>query len=282
MPDFGHIAEQLRRSTVRVLDDHGNGDRGSGSGVIWDSNGVIVTNAHVVRRGQPRIELWDGRAFSAAIESRDDHRDLAALRIATTGLPAACAGDSSRLRPGEMVVAVGNPLGFIGALTTGVVHAVGPLRGLGRRPWVQADVRLAPGNSGGPLADSQGRIVGINTMIVTGGLALAAPSNAVVQFLDRGAPVRLGVTIRPVRVNTGSKLGLMILEIDRSSPAENASLLPGDILLGANRRRFRALDDLADAVDQAAGGLLVLEFLRGGGAAREVTAVLDHRKSAAA
>jgi len=127
--DFGQITEQLRRSTVRIVDDAGDGERGSGSGVIWDSSGLIVTNAHVVRRSRPRIELWDGRAFPSVVESRDDRRDLAALRIYATGLLPAVAGDSSRLRAGEMVLAVGNPLGFIGALTTGVVHAIGPLRG---------------------------------------------------------------------------------------------------------------------------------------------------------
>src|SRR5262249_59485595 len=104
------------------------------------------------------------------------------LRISALGLPAATPGDSSSLRVGELVIAVGNPLGFIGALTTGVVHSFPA-----RQRWVAADVRLAPGNSGGPLADAQGRVVGINTMIA-GGLALAVASNAVGGLLKgRGA-----------------------------------------------------------------------------------------------
>lgn len=278
--NFGEIAEQLRRSTVQIL----NGDRGesgSGSGVIWDSLGLIVTNAHVLRRGNARVELWDGRVFPATVHSRDDRRDIAALRINTFALPAASRGDSSALRTGELVMAVGNPLGFVGALTTGVVHAIGPLRGLGRRTWVQADVRLAPGNSGGPLADAQGRVVGLNTMIVAGGLALAVPSNTVEEFLRRGAGVTLGVTVRPVRTRAG-RVGLMVLEIERGSPAEIASLLPGDILTAANGSVFSSSEDLSDAIDTAAGGVLALKFMRGSNASREVAVQLKVPKTAAA
>ena len=165
---FGEIAEKLRRSTVLI---HAGG-RGSGSGVIWSSDGSIITNAHVARARSLRLQLWDGREFDATVASRDPRRDLAVLRIEATNLPSAFVADSSQVRPGELAIAIGNPLGFVGALTTGVIHAVGPLRGLGSQSWVQADVRLAPGNSGGPLADARGRVIGINTM-VAGRLALA-------------------------------------------------------------------------------------------------------------
>src|ERR1700687_4711005 len=191
---FGEIAEKLRRSTVLV---HA-GSRGSGSGVIWSSDGVIITNAHVARANQISLQLWDGREFDATVASRDPHRDLAALRIGATSLPSASVADSSRVRPGELAIAIGNPLGFVGALTTGVIHAVGPLRGLGPRSWAQADVRLAPGNSGGPLADAQGRVIRIKTMIA-GRLALAIPSNIVLDFLS-AAPYDswLGVNVSTV------------------------------------------------------------------------------------
>jgi len=119
-------------------------------------------------------------------------------------------------------------------------------------------------------------------MIVSGGLALAAPSNSVVEFLKHGAAVKLGVTVRPVRTRGAGRFGLMVLEIGRDSPAEAASLLPGDILAGANGASFESIDDLGDAVDGAAGGLLVLEFLRGNNATREVTVRLQQPKSAAA
>ena len=120
---FGEIAEQLRRSTVVVH----VGGRGNGSGVIWTADGVIVTNAHVARASQMRIQLWDGREFDAVLVSRDTRRDLAELRISAANLPVATAADSSQIRPGELAIAIGNPLGFVGALTTGVIHAIGPL-----------------------------------------------------------------------------------------------------------------------------------------------------------
>ncbi len=153
---FGEIAEQLRRATVLIH----SGGRGSGSGVIWTSEGMIVTNAHVVSGSNVRVQLWDGREFDAAVTARDPRHDLAALRISADSLPAACLGDSSQLRPGELAIAIGNPLGFVGALTTGVIHAIGPLRALAPQTWVQASVRLAPGNSGGPLADASGHVIG--------------------------------------------------------------------------------------------------------------------------
>src|SRR6202140_3425562 len=239
---FGEIAEQLRRSTVLVY----AGERGNGSGVIWSADGVIVTNAHVARAPQMRVQLWDGREFDAALVSRDTRRDLAELRIKAANLPAATAADSSQVRPGELAIAIGNPLGFVGALTTGVIQAVGPLDGSLRRfgsgPWVQADVLLAPGNSGGPLADARGRVIGINTM-VAGRVALAVPSNAVTNFLVAD-PVDawLGVTLHAVRVPRGNAhtFGLVILEVELGSPAARASLLPGDILLGAEENPFHS------------------------------------------
>src|ERR1700688_4661363 len=260
---FGEIAEQLRRSTVLVY----AGERGNGSGVIWSADGVIVTNAHVARAPQMRVQLWDGREFDAALVSRDTRRDLAELRIKAANLPAATAADSSQVRPGELAIAIGNPLGFVGALTTGVVHAVGPLRRFGSEPWVQADVRLAPGNSGGPLADARGHVIGINTM-VAGRLALAVPSNAVSNFLASD-PIDawLGVSVAPVRVpRPGSRaktFGLVLLEVEQESPAANASLLPGDLLLGTDEKSFTSLGDLAGALQGSGTRLLRLAFLRG-------------------
>jgi serine protease Do len=260
--DFGEVAERLRRSTVQV--SVGRSRPGSGSGVIWSADGVIITNAHVARAERARVELWDGREFEAELVSRDSRRDLASLRISERELPAATAGDSNALRPGELVLAVGNPLGFIGALTTGVVHALGPLRGIGRQPWVQAAVRLAPGNSGGPLANARGQVIGVNTMIAGGGLALAVPSNAVAEFVRRGVPgPMLGVTVRPVSLDQRGSIALVVLEVAPHGSGAAASILIGDLLLGANGRRFQSVDDLADAIDGAAGGVLNLQFARG-------------------
>jgi serine protease Do len=258
---FGEIAEKLRRSTVLI---HAGG-RGSGSGVIWFSDGTIVTNAHVARGSNTQVQLWDGREFDATVAARDPRHDLAALRIGANSLPAAYPADSSQLRPGELAIAIGNPMGFVGALTTGVIHAIGPLRGLGPQTWVQASVRLAPGNSGGPLADAHGHVIGINTM-VAGRLALAIPSNAVLDFLaggPRGA--WLGVTLHPVRLPraSGHTFGLVLLEVEPGSPAAQASLMAGDILLGTEQEPFRSVEDLARAIDGVGFRLLRLQFLRG-------------------
>jgi serine protease Do len=263
---FGEIAEKLRRSTVVIR----AGGRGSGSGVIWSSDGSIITNAHVARGTPVRLQLWDGREFDATVASRDPRRDLAVLRIDATNLPLALAADSSQVRPGELAIAIGNPLGFVGALTTGVIHAVGPVRGFGSQSWVQADVRLAPGNSGGPLADARGRVIGINTM-VAGRLALAIPSNLVRDFLSAGpSDAWLGVTVHPVRIprsnavgGSGHTFGLVLVEVEPRSPASFASLLPGDILLGTEQKGFTSLGDLLQALQGNGPRLLRLEFLRG-------------------
>jgi len=258
---FGEIAEQLRRSTVLIH----SGGRGSGSGVIWSSDGLIVTNAHVVRGSNVRVQLWDGREIEGAIASRDPRRDLAALRISADSLPAASPADSSQLRPGELAIAIGNPMGFVGALTTGVIHAIGPLRGLGSQTWVQASVRLAPGNSGGPLADARGYVIGINTM-VAGRLALAIPSNAVCGFVAGGPrSAWLGVAVHPVRLPraNGHAFGLVLLEVEPGSPAAQASLMAGDILLGTEEKGFQSVEYLAAAIDGQGSRLLRLEFLRG-------------------
>ena len=264
IPGLGEIADRLRRLTVLVRP---GGSKGNGSGVLWSSDGLIVTNAHVAQGSRAEISLWDGREFRAEVTSRDAHRDLAALRISAGELFAAEAGDSSRVRPGEIAIAVGNPLGCVGALTTGVVHAVGPIRGLGWQSWVQSDVRLAPGNSGGPLADARGRIIGINAM-VAGRLALAIASNEVTRFLngESGADsLRLGVSVMLVRLprSSGRKFGLLLAAVEAGTPAARASLLPGDILLGTEQRRFTSVSDLAAALQGEAASLLRLEFLRG-------------------
>jgi serine protease Do len=252
------VAERLRRSTVqvRLRDAHAGG-----TGVIATADGRIVTNAHVARGSQISVELWDGRELPATLLARDPRRDLATLQVAAGGLPAATFGDSNTLRVGELVMAIGNPMGFIGALTTGVVHALGNLPGFGAQSWVLADVRLAPGNSGGPLADAQGRVIGINTMIVHG-LGAAVPGNAVTAFLHRGAAgYSLGVTVQPAPLGN-RRIGLLVIKVEPNSPAAKAPLWVGDLLIGAGGKPFGSTDDLYQALDDA-GGLVRLEFLRG-------------------
>jgi serine protease Do len=251
---------------------------------------MIVTNAHVAGvdelAGELTVEFWDGRTAQARLDRRDLRRDLAILRVPPASkLEPAAAGDSGRIRVGELVIAVGNPLGFIGALSTGVVHAVGPFPGLGRHEFIQTTARLAPGNSGGPLADASGNIIGINTAVVSGGLGLAVPGNAITRLLSLGPPSGLGVTIRPVRIRgpVGS-IALLVLSISAGGAADYASLRAGDLLTGADGKRFTSVDDLQDAMDRAQGRIVTIQFLRGNDARkREATVqVMRYRTGVAA
>ena len=176
MMDLASLAEQLRLVTVEVTD----ADRSLGSGVLWP-RGCVITNAHVARRSRVAVRLVDGRRLEGELVARDADADLALLRVPGTGMPTATLADAEALRVGSVVVAMGHPLGVRGALTAGIIHAMGPLKP-GGRSWIQADVRLAPGNSGGPLADASGRVVGLNAMIA-GALALAIPIGQVMEFV---------------------------------------------------------------------------------------------------
>jgi serine protease Do len=281
LPNFGEVFEELRRSTVVVYGRRG----GTGSGVICSSDGLIVTNAHVARASRLSVQLSDGREFEARAVARDLRRDLASLEIPARGLAAAALRDSPRLRPGELAIAVGNPLGFIGALTTGVVQAIGPIPS-SRIPgeWVQSDVRLAPGSSGGPLADAQGRVIGINTM-VRGPLALAIPSGTVKEFLLGRSDGWLGITVCPVELPQGiaRRFGLLLVEVQPGSPAAQASLLVGDILLGTDKKPFEVAGDLRSEIEGRTPRLLRLQFLRGGDQrVRRVTVQLDGARGSVA
>jgi serine protease Do len=276
---FGEVAERLRRTTVVVRSGH----RGGGSGVICSADGLIVTNAHVLQGRHNSMQFWDGREVDAEIAKVDRPRDLAALRVAARNLSSVLFADSSQVRAGELALAVGSPFGFVGALSTGVIHAVGPLPGLGAASWVQANLRLAPGNSGGPLANALGQVVGINSM-VAGRLALAIPSNCVKNFLaGHGSSAWLGVSVSPVHVprNGSALFGLLILEIEEASPAAFASFLPGDILLGTEERQFAAMKDLRVVLEEAEERQLRFEFLRGDySKVRKVTVLVGGAKPA--
>jgi serine protease Do len=243
--DLEALAEQLRASTVAVRLGRG----GAGSGVIWASDGAIVTNAHVASRPVAEVVLGDGRHFPARVERRDVGRDLALLRIDADGLPAAQIRDPAELRVGEVLVAVGHPLGIPNALSMGIAHAAVTA---GSRRFVQADLRLAPGNSGGPLADAHGRVVGINSMVV-GGLALAVPSDDVQRFLGAQAePALLGVHLAPVRLR-GGRDALLVVGVEPRSRAQRAGLIVGDVLLAQDAERLR----YASTLDVVRGGVAI-------------------------
>jgi len=168
----GSMAEWLRRITVCI-----RGPRGTrGSGVIW-RDGLIVTNAHVAVGKMHAIEFSDGRKAQGTLLARDTGTDLAAIVVDVAGLPVAAIRSAQELRAGEMVIAVGNPWDGEGAVSAGILH-----RAVGKQPVIFADIRLAPGNSGGPLADAHGNVVGVNSAIFRG-LGCAVTSDAVKEFL---------------------------------------------------------------------------------------------------
>jgi serine protease Do len=172
------VGETLRAITVEIQTPSGGG-----AGVVWAPE-IVVTNAHVVRGGRARVVLADERRLDGAVVAADVGADLALVRVRGAGIAPARLAEANSVRVGSIVVALGHPFGLRRTLTAGIVHAIAriaPLRPGGRR-WIHADVRLAPGNSGGPLADTSGRVVGINAMIAAG-LALAIPADDVRRFV---------------------------------------------------------------------------------------------------
>jgi serine protease Do len=170
----GSVADWLRQITVRVRSGNSHG-----SGVIWQSQGLVATNAHVARSREHEVELSDGRRLQSWLLARDPKCDLAALVVSAGSLPPASVRSARSLRAGELLMAVGNPWEEVGAVSIGIAH-----HAVAGRPWLVADIRLAPGNSGGPLADAQGNVIGINSMVV-GGLGWAVTSDAVEEFLQK-------------------------------------------------------------------------------------------------
>lgn len=302
--ETARLAERARRSVAQVQ----VGQRGIGSAIIWEAGATesageaevtLITNAHVVAAGRSErltLRLSDGREIEGRVVALDPERDLAAVRAIANGLAPATIGDSSALRVGELVMAVGNPLGLEGAVTVGVVAAHAPVdpdldlepaeheRGpmsprnrMARLPLVQADIRLYPGNSGGPLLDARGRVIGVNTM-VGGGMGFAVPSNAVARFLQEsgrgGQRAYLGVQVQTVPLAEGQRqrFGVesatvaLVIGVESDGPAEAAGLLIGDALLAVDGRVIAGADQLVRALNRpgAAGQPRALEVLRGG------------------
>jgi S1-C subfamily serine protease len=241
------------------------GRAGSGSGVILTPDGYILTNAHVVHEAS-RLEvgLADGRTVPARVVGEDLATDLAVVRAETSGLPAAALGNSDRLRVGQLVIAIGNPLGFEATVTAGVVSALGrSLRSeTGRliENIIQTDAALNPGNSGGPLVDSHGRVVGINTAIIqhAQGLCFAIPSNTATWVASRLITtgkvrrVYLGIAGQTVPLPRAQTLALKlesgtavsVREVTPDSPAARAGIAAGDLLVAVNGQTVRSVDEV--------------------------------------
>ena len=271
-------AEMIWRTQQSVVQVRARG-RGVGAGVIWDKEGLVLTNHHVVagrRRGaKAAVVLRDGREFGAEVVKRGRDLDLALLRVedGPGDLPAAPLGDSDALRVGQLAYAIGHPWGRLGAVTAGVVSGLGIAGGpRGRARYIQSDVSLAPGNSGGPLLNARGEVVGINAMIF-GRLALSIPSNAASAWLAGAHQQRprLGVRILPVEIPASLRgvdpeipeAGLVVAAVGAGGPAGRAGLLVGDVLLGVEDGTPADVESLLDAIARA-GRTVRLRVMRGG------------------
>ncbi len=178
--EMSSLADFVRSFTVE-LSSGVRRDGRVGSGVVWHADGLVVTNAHVATRDSYAVTLANGDRLEGAVIARNRDDDLAAIAIPARGLLAAPVGDAGSLRAGSLLLAFGHPLGVTNALALGVVHRV--VRDASGAPrWIAADIQLAPGNSGGPLVDATGRLVGLNAMIVSG-LGAAIPVDVVAKFL---------------------------------------------------------------------------------------------------
>jgi S1-C subfamily serine protease len=269
---------------------------GLGSGVIYSSAGEILTNAHVVAGARTlEVTLPDGRHFAAGLVGSEPSADLAVLRIGARNLPVAQLADYP-LRPGQLVVAIGNPFGFDWTITAGVISAVGrnlPLSaGAGLVNLIQIDAAINPGNSGGPLVDSQGRVIGINTAKIpfAQGIGFAIPISTVYQAIgnigrrpdpkpDRpqlgigGMATDLEPQLRR-RLDLSQESGVLIVDLHTDAPAARAGLRLLDIIFRVDNKAVTGTAEL-EAVIAATkpGAVVVIEFVRDG-QRRRTTAIL--------
>jgi serine protease Do len=264
------VAERLAPSVANLrVSRRGRGGArydGGGSGVVVTADGFMLTSAHVVdgSRGRVRASFADGREVEATIVGADPFSDLAVLRSTAGDLVPAELGDADRLRVGQLVVAIGNPHGFGGSVTAGVVSALG--RSLPTRAGsatrivenvIQTDAALNPGNSGGALADGLGRVVGVNTAVAGVGLGLAVPINATTRKIvgalmseGRFRRAYIGVAVGPrplpprIAQRLGRKSGVEIVEVVDGSPAADGGLRPEDLIVDVDGIPVASADDL--------------------------------------
>jgi S1-C subfamily serine protease len=282
------VADRVGPAVVRVeMRKDGQGPGGVGSGVIIAPDGLVLTNSHVVE-GAKELRLTDaeGRTMEARLIGRDPDTDLALLRAgAVRDLPIASLGDSKTLRRGQLVVAIGNPLGFESTVTAGVVSALG--RSLRARTGrliedvVQTDAALNPGNSGGPLVSSRGEVIGINTAVIMGaqGICFAVASNTaqyVLSELIAHGRVRrghIGVSAQTIAVprrharaaGIENASGAMLSALDPDGPAAKAGLMSLDIVVRADGQGVTGVDDLIRLLNhERVGRAVTIDVLRRG------------------
>ncbi|MGE0851498.1 MAG: S1C family serine protease [Hyphomicrobiaceae bacterium] len=268
------VVESVSPSVVHVQvrgAREGRMAQGSGSGTILSPDGIVLTNNHVVE-GATTIELalTDARRVPARILGRDPDTDIAVLRAETSDrLPAARLGNSKKIKPGQIAIAIGNPLGFESTVTAGIVSAVGrSLRAQNGRligDVIQTDAALNPGNSGGPLVNSRGEVIGVNTAVILGaqGICFSVAANTaqhvLTQILQHGRVrrARLGIAGDQValpqrlKVRTGltQASGVRVVEVQTGSPAHASGLRTGDVIVGLDRDVVTGIDDIARILD---------------------------------
>jgi serine protease Do len=273
------VAREITPTVVSV-----SHPRGAGSGVIISRDGVVLTNAHVVGSSRVvEVGLADGRTLRGQVLGRDQTIDVAVVRLDARNLPVAPLGDSDRLEVGQAAIAVGNPLGLERTVTSGVVSAVNRNpRGFALDGLIQTDAAISPGNSGGPLVDSRGRVIGINTAVISGagasGLGFAVPINLandiVQQILTTGRVTRAFVGINYADI--GPELarqfelpvreGIIVGRVEPGSPAARAGIRAQDIIVRGNDTPIRSGGDLRQLLrDLSPGDQLRLEVLRPSG-----------------
>jgi S1-C subfamily serine protease len=296
MPSVVHVAV-----TKEAYDQRRGGRsfeaQGGGSGVIIAPDGYALTNNHVVAESKSiSVTVADGRQLSAQLVGADPATDLAVVRIGALGLPAAEFGDSESLRVGQLVLAMGSPFGFQATVTSGIVSAIGrSLRSESGRlieNIIQTDAPLNPGNSGGPLIDSHGRVVGVNTAIIAyaQGICFAIPSATarwVAGLLIKEGRVRrvyLGVSaqlrgLHPALVHAfgmEKNTAVEVVEVAPNSPASLAGLRPEDVIIAINGTMVNTVDDIHRLLNRAEPGQrLELSVLRGGQRLELATTLLE-------
>ena len=277
------MIETARPSVVVIQ----NGERGVGAGIIWRADGGILTNHHVVahnREADIRVHLHDGRTFKAKVSGTHPALDLAMLRVEGKDLPAALVGDSTKLRVGELVFAIGHPLGYLGFVTSGIISGWGSVKIGDNGPtarYIKSNVRLAPGNSGGPLLNARGEVVGVNSMILGGDLAVAIPSEVATEWLA-GQPsrrVKLGVGVQSIKLEPAlSRItqparagGLLVVNVEKGGLADQSSVMVGDVLLDVGDTPVESGDALLSALARFSNRETAQLRLIRGGALRTVT-----------
>jgi S1-C subfamily serine protease len=280
------VAEKVLPSVASLRIGRGRGFGGAGSGVVITPDGFLVTSAHVVAAGgAASASFIDGTEYDVDVVGADPLSDLAIARARAATLTPVRIGNADALRVGQLVVAMGNPLGFSGSVTSGVVSGLGrslaTADGNGHRRFIedviQTDAALNPGNSGGALADSQARLIGVNTAVAGMGLGLAVPMNgttqAILAALMRSGRVRrayLGIAggTRPlspaVAQKLGRKAGVEVHEVVSGSPAAGGQLRSGDIIVSVGEVGVSKAGDLQRLMVEARiGAKLQLQVLRG-------------------